>query len=223
MFAQMAAERFRAQYAAETLRSLAGSTPEQLAEALDAALAQYTDAQCAAYYDEVLEFSDSTLERNLISLGRADLDSPATVNLYASTFAGKDAIKEAIDRYNETADELQESARNHRTWEDWKRFIAEYREKLRKSRSVREKDDRDAVTVSTLHAAKGMEYDAVYILDVNEGIIPWRKAVLDEDLEEERRMLYVGMTRARKRLRLYAVRERYEKPVELSRFIKDMI
>ncbi|MBQ9534350.1 MAG: ABC transporter ATP-binding protein/permease [Clostridia bacterium] len=106
MFAQMAAERFRAQYAAETLRSLAGSTPEQLAEALDAALAQYTDAQCAVYYDEVLEFSDSTLERNLISLGRADLDSPATVNLYASTFAGKDAVKEAIDRYNETADEL---------------------------------------------------------------------------------------------------------------------
>ena len=121
----------------------------------------------------------------------------------------------------ETADELMESARNYRTWEAWKAFIEEYREKLRQSRRM----DRntDGVTVSTLHAAKGMEYDAVYILDVNEGIIPWRKAVLDEDLEEERRMLYVGMTRARKRLRLYAVRERYEKPVQLSRFIKDMV
>ena len=140
---------------------------------------------------------------------------------FLADYAARRSI--AVDELYETADELQESARNHRTWEDWKRFIAEYREKLRKSRSVREKDDRDAVTVSTLHAAKGMEYDAVYILDVNEGIIPWRKAVLDEDLEEERRMLYVGMTRARKRLRLYAVRERYEKPVELSRFIKDMI
>ena len=47
-----------------------------------------------------------------------------------------------------------------------------------------------------------MEYDSVYILDVNEGVIPYHKAVLDADLEEERRMLYVGMTRARKKLYL---------------------
>ena len=66
-----------------------------------------------------------------------------------------------------------------------------------------------------------MEYDSVYILDVNEGVIPYHKAVLDADLEEERRMLYVGMTRARLRLHLYAVRERYEKKAELSRFLRE--
>ena len=67
-----------------------------------------------------------------------------------------------------------------------------------------------------------MEYDSVYILDVNEGVIPYHKAVLDADLEEERRMLYVGMTRARKKLYLYAVKERYEKKTEVSRFVSDI-
>ncbi len=122
----------------------------------------------------------------------------------------------------EIADELTESAANHKTWEQWQTFIAAYREKLRQSRRT-ESRDADMVTLSTLHAAKGTEYDAVYILDVNEGVIPWHRAVLDEDLEEERRMLYVGMTRARRRLLLLAVRERYEKPQELSRFIREMV
>ena len=63
--------------------------------------------------------------------------------------------------------------------------------------------------------------DTVYILDVNEGVIPYHKAVLEADLEEERRMLYVGMTRARKELHLYAVKERYEKKMEISRFLSD--
>ena len=118
------------------------------------------------------------------------------------------------------ADELAESARNYTTWEAWQTFISAYREKLLRSRRAAEQ--KNGVTIATLHASKGTEYDSVFILDVNEGVIPWHKAVLDEDLEEERRMLYVGMTRARKQLRLFAVRERYEKRMELSRFIRDM-
>ena len=58
---------------------------------------------------------------------------------------------------------------------------------------------KEGVTVSTLHAVKGLEFDIVYILNVNEGSIPYRKAVLEEAVEEERRLFYVGMTRARKK------------------------
>ena len=67
-----------------------------------------------------------------------------------------------------------------------------------------------------------MEYDVVYILDVNEGIIPSHRAVLAADQEEERRMLYVGMTRAREKLYLFAVRKRYEKTVQPSRFLEEI-
>ncbi len=63
----------------------------------------------------------------------------------------------------------------------------------------------------TLHAVKGLEYDKVYIMNVNEGSIPYRKAVLAEALEEERRLFYVGMTRAKKELMLCYVRRQYER------------
>ena len=81
--------------------------------------------------------------------------------------------------------------------------IREYREEMQKKN--KRQDGQKGVTVSTLHGVKGMEYDTVYILDVNEGVIPYHKAVLEADLEEERRMLMWGKTRARKELHLYAV------------------
>lgn len=118
-------------------------------------------------------------------------------------------------------DELTESARNYRTCEEWKESIEKYREKLEQQRALRS-EEHSGVVVSTLHASKGMEYDTVYILDVNEGIIPYHKAVLDADLEEERRMLYVGMTRARKDLYIYSVRERYDKKIAPSRFLREI-
>ena len=68
-----------------------------------------------------------------------------------------------------------------------------------------------------------MEYDIVYILDVNDGVIPYHKARLDREIEEERRLFYVGMTRAKNRLNIFAVNERYEKKQEISPFIKKLI
>ena len=84
-----------------------------------------------------------------------------------------------------------------------------------------EQDHRAGVTISTLHAVKGLEYDIVYILNVNEGSIPYRKAVLAEAVEEERRLFYVGMTRAKKKLVLSYVRHQYEKEREPSRFLEE--
>ena len=71
-------------------------------------------------------------------------------------------------------------------------------------------------------AAKGLEFERVYILDVNEGCMPYQKAVLDPEIEEERRMFYVGMTRAKKELHLYAVEERFGKKMEPSRFLVEL-
>lgn len=117
-------------------------------------------------------------------------------------------------------DELSESARAFKTLPEWESHIQKYRENLQQQRK-RDKNT-DSVMISTLHASKGMEYDVVFILDVNETVIPYQKAVLDADLEEERRMFYVGMTRARKKLYLYTVRERYEKKMLPSRFLDEL-
>ena len=73
-----------------------------------------------------------------------------------------------------------------------------------------------------MHRSKGLEYDAVLLVDANEEITPLQKAILDEDLEEERRMFYVAMTRARKRLYIYWSKERYNKELQVSRFVGEL-
>jgi DNA helicase-2/ATP-dependent DNA helicase PcrA len=76
--------------------------------------------------------------------------------------------------------------------------------------------------IATMHSAKGLEFHTVFIPDANEGIIPHKKAALPEDIEEERRLLYVAMTRAKKALYIYSAKERYNKVAPWSRFIDEL-
>ena len=108
LFTQMAEEQFKAQYAAQVQQQLAAMEPAQMAAALDAAMDTYTTQQCAQYYNEVLTFSDSTYEENLVQLGYIDLDDPASISLYAASFEDKDVIEQAIADYNETKDDLEQ-------------------------------------------------------------------------------------------------------------------
>ena len=118
----------------------------------------------------------------------------------------------------ETADELKESAAGFRTFDEWFAHIDAYKEELLRQAAQR-RTETDAITLATMHSAKGLEFPIVYILDANEGITPHSRAMLDEDMEEERRLFYVAMTRAKTRLHVYAVRERYHKKAEVSRFV----
>ncbi|MGM9641841.1 MAG: FtsX-like permease family protein, partial [Eubacteriales bacterium] len=86
---------------------LAGMTEEQLAAALDSELHTYSDELAAIYYGEAITFSSSSYDRNLMLLGYVELDDPASISLYASTFADKDIIKDAIAKYNEGVDDLE--------------------------------------------------------------------------------------------------------------------
>ncbi len=94
------------QYAEQVKAQLASMTTEQLAAAMDLGLETYTTKECAKYYDEILEFSDSTYEDNLAMMGDVDLDNPTTINIYASSFENKDVITEAIAEYNNGVSEL---------------------------------------------------------------------------------------------------------------------
>ena len=119
-------------------------------------------------------------------------------------------------------DEIQESAEDYFTYEEWFAHMAAYKEEL--ERQVQETDslqEKNWIEMVTLHSSKGLEYEIVFIIDVIEGVIPHQKAVLEEDMEEERRMFYVGMTRAKDRLHIYTIQTRYHKPVVVSRFLKE--
>ncbi len=108
IFAEMAAESYRAQYAAGVHARMSDMDSAQLSGMLDISLTEYTTEQCAVYYDEILEFSDSTYESNLKALGYVSLDDPSSINLYASSFENKDVIEEVIAEYNESVDELSQ-------------------------------------------------------------------------------------------------------------------
>lgn len=78
------------------------------------------------------------------------------------------------------------------------------------------------VNFYTLHRSKGLEFEVVFIMDVCEEIIPLNKATLEEEIEEERRLFYVGITRAKKRLYIIAPKHRYNKDYLESRFIEEI-
>ena len=82
--------------------------------------------------------------------------------------------------------------------------------------------DKMGVGLYTLHSSKGLEFDSVYICDVNEGVIPSKKANSSALVEEERRLFYVGVTRAKKELKLFYVTEKNRERLYPSRFISEI-
>ncbi|ROR31394.1 DNA helicase-2/ATP-dependent DNA helicase PcrA [Mobilisporobacter senegalensis] len=140
---------------------------------------------------------------------------------YLKEYADYRRIK--IDELLEVLDEIQESAKNYKTYEEWFTHIEEYALELAEQAKNQRENDIDSITMTTMHSSKGLEYEVVFIIDANEGITPHHKAMLEVDMEEERRMFYVAMTRARKYLHIYSVKERYNKELEISRFVGELL
>ncbi len=82
----------------------------------------------------------------------------------------------------------------------------------------------NGVTLSTLHAAKGLEWEAVFLVGLSDGLLPISLATTPEAIEEERRLLYVGITRAKRHLQLSWAKVQFagRSSRRLSRFLVDM-
>ncbi len=106
LYKEMLVQGIKLQYSEMVKANLAGKSDTELALALDMALETFTDEQYSDYYDEIMVFSESSYENNLLKLGYVDLENPASVNIFASSFANKDVIEEAIAKYNEGVEEV---------------------------------------------------------------------------------------------------------------------
>ena len=98
--------------------------------------------------------------------------------------------------------------------EEWKEYIEQYEEVLKTS-----SDEKEGVHIITMHACKGLEYPVVFLPDCNEGKVPHKKAVSKEEIEEERRMFYVAMTRAKEQLEILYIEDKLKKHLQPSRFL----
>ena len=89
-----------------------------------------------------------------------------------------------------------------------------------------EEDDSDRVQLMTLHASKGLEFNHVYLVGAEENILPHKNSIEGETIEEERRLMYVGITRAKKTLAITTANKRKQygdwQHCEPSRFIEEL-
>ncbi|MCC8163351.1 MAG: ATP-dependent helicase [Lachnospiraceae bacterium] len=121
----------------------------------------------------------------------------------------------------EILNELQQSAKDYRTYDEWFEYMEKYKRQMEEMRR-RQQEVQDGVHLTTMHSSKGLEYEKVWILDAAEGVTPYKKAVLDADMEEERRMFYVAMTRAKRELTICWSKKQGSHEARVSRFVEEM-
>lgn len=117
---------------------------------------------------------------------------------------------------------LRQDAKGFQDVAEWERFQQEYNAKAQREKK---KVQGRGVHIMTLHGCKGLEFERVFLMQVNEENIPSLKKgeiLTEEHLEEERRLFYVGMTRAKKTLDILYVSKTQENPKPPSRFLEEL-
>lgn len=139
---------------------------------------------------------------------------------FLKEYAIKRRIK--LEELMDIVHEIEERAKEFKTIEEWFSHIEEYGENLRRQAELHE-PGKNAVQLLTMHGAKGLEFHTVFVIGANEDICPYKKAETTEEIEEERRLFYVAMTRAKKRLVISYSKERNGKKMKQSRFVRELL
>lgn len=117
----------------------------------------------------------------------------------------------------EQIEEIRRDCCKYNSLEEWLYNISENNENRKDEKDI------ENINIMTMHSAKGLEFEAVFIVDVNQGIIPTSKAVRNKEFEEERRVFYVAITRAKSVLGIYAATESLGCKIEPSMFLNEII
>jgi DNA helicase-2/ATP-dependent DNA helicase PcrA len=160
------------------------------------------------------------LEKDVLKLNKMHLKE--SINFVINNLGYYDYIRSYSDRakidfeeLKDVLEEFKESAEDFTSIDSFLVHIEEIKEQLRK-KTINE----DGVVLSTIHGVKGMEFRNVFIINCNEGVLPNVNS-LPENEEEERRLFYVGMTRAIENLNIYATKMVKGRAKEISRFINE--
>jgi len=165
-------------------------------------------------YANVYEKMKTSRPKSVIRLIKEQLGYEQVLNSRAEKFGFR--IEVLMDMIRT----LEQIAEPFTTMEAFAKRLKELDELTQKAKKTK---DPNAVTLSTFHSAKGLEFDHVYMIDCHNGTIPSDEDQRDnEKLEEARRLFYVGMTRARKHLELLTYAEKDGKEKVESRFISEV-
>lgn len=158
--------------------------------------------------------------KNAISYIRTTLD----YDRYILDYCANRKIK--TNGLIEILNELESSATNFKTIQEYLEHIERVKSEIVDNKNNKETD---GVIFTTMHSAKGLEFKNVYIIGANEGTIPHEKSyeIDDEEkkndqIEEERRLMYVAITRAEENICISSPINKYGKRVSKSRFVEDI-
>ena len=173
------------------------------------------------------KWQEEHLENLRIDLSQIRRKQPYDGLKYVRKVIGYDEYLEEFAAYRRTsaqvlweiADEVMETAKDCVDVKMFRNRLEEMSRQM-KEQTRKKGQQRTGVALMTMHSAKGLEFQAVFLPTLVEGVVPHEKGL--EQIEEERRLFYVAMTRAGEKLCLSAVRKRYEKEKEPSRFLKEM-
>ncbi|WP_408071112.1 ATP-dependent helicase [Butyrivibrio sp. JL13D10] len=129
--------------------------------------------------------------------------------------------KKVLDTQMDELDEFETLCSDFNYYEDLIEYLDDTSKVLDSMRTSKVLN-KQGIRVMTMHASKGLEFKAVFLPDLNEGIVPSRKSITNEEIEEERRMLYVAMTRAKEELYLLYVKGTKENPMRKSGFLRPL-
>lgn len=134
---------------------------------------------------------------------------------------------EAQEELMRIADDFQLFSKQFHNFREMNDYISQYEKMLQETKEAFNKQDnkeaaQTGIRLMTMHASKGLEFETVYLPDVNEGKIPVRQSVTKEMIEEERRMFYVAMTRAKKALHILFCAQKEGKDTP-SRFLEPLL
>ena len=139
---------------------------------------------------------------------------------YLKEYAGAKKIN--VEELFSLLAEVEERAKEFASVSEWLSYIEAYAGTLKEQKDKKAKD-KEGICLMTMHGAKGLEFDTVFVIQSNEGVIPYKKAKLDAEIEEERRMFYVAMTRAKQRLIISYVKTKNGKEASPSRFVSELL
>ncbi|MCD8379268.1 MAG: ATP-dependent helicase [Lachnospiraceae bacterium] len=120
----------------------------------------------------------------------------------------KNALEREEGRYEEISEQYEEMTAEMERYPDvkeWFDYVESERQLQVKESRNKNNQPKTGVHLMTMHGSKGLEYDTVILPDLNEGRMPRGSHLSDEEIEEERRLLYVAMTRAKKALEIYYI------------------
>lgn len=134
-----------------------------------------------------------------------------------------DRNTEQFDAIEEQFHEISREMKDFGNLEDWLAHVEQDRRKQKENQKPTYSDQKKGVQLLTMHASKGLEFNTVYLLDINKGKIPKGTRLSDQELEEERRLFYVAMTRAKRHLHMYYVEGEKDHALQPSVFLEPLL